>query len=95
MDPMSIVERGYDHGFVVDTLVTLARTPADVPLGQNEIEPTDPKLTHYVNDVIKPIVERFELGPVEVDELNNLVCRIGPGGSPSLLVMAYTTSQHA
>ncbi|MBI4278572.1 MAG: M20/M25/M40 family metallo-hydrolase [Armatimonadetes bacterium] len=94
-DPLAIAERRYDHGYVVDTLVTLARTPSDVPQGQNEIEPSDPKLTHYVRSVIRPMVERLELGPVEVDELNNLICRIGSGApSPSLLVMPYTTAQH-
>lgn len=94
-DPLPTVERRYDHEFVVEALVDLARAPADVPLGQNEMEPTDPKIAHYVRNVVKPIVERLDLGPVEVDELNNLICRVGSGEpSPSLLVMPYTTAQH-
>lgn len=93
--PPDLVDRHYDHAFVVETLVTLARTPADVPLGQNEIEPTDPKIAHYVQDVIRPMVERLQPTAVEADELNNLVCRFGSAApSPSLLVMAYTTAQH-
>jgi acetylornithine deacetylase/succinyl-diaminopimelate desuccinylase-like protein len=89
------VERRYDHAFAVETLLALARTPTDVPLGQNEIEPGDPKLTHYVHEVVRPVVERLGPTAVDADELNNLVCRFGSGAaSPSLLVMAYTTAQH-
>lgn len=32
-DPAAIVERCYDHAFVVDALLRLAGTPTDVPLG--------------------------------------------------------------
>ena len=89
------IERRYDERYVLDTLVELARTPADVPLGLNEIEPTDPRIAHYVRDVVRPMVERLGVGSVEVDELNNLICRAGSGRpSPSLLVMTYTTAQH-
>jgi hypothetical protein len=51
-----------------------------VPLGLNEIEPTDPRLAHYVRDVVRPMVERLGVGSVEVDELNNLICRAGRVG---------------
>ena len=36
------VDRWYDEQFVVETLQALAGTPADVPLGQNEIETKRP-----------------------------------------------------
>jgi hypothetical protein len=36
--------RGFDPDYITNTLITLAQTPTDVPLGQNEIEPTDPKV---------------------------------------------------
>jgi acetylornithine deacetylase/succinyl-diaminopimelate desuccinylase-like protein len=90
---LTSVDRWYDEQFVVETL--LARAPADVPLGQNEIDPTDPRLRHYVRDVVHPIVERLRPSSVEVDELNNLIARFGADvSSPSVLVMAYTTAQH-
>jgi len=88
------IDRYLDPDFVVDSLVTLARTPTDVPLGQNEIEPTDPKLKHYVHGVVAPRITELGLGPVQVDELNNLTCPIGSGSSPSLLIMGYMSAQH-
>ncbi len=94
-DPLRVVERRYDHAYVVETLLTLAGTPVDVPLGRHEIEPTDPRVSHYVHDVVRPLVERLGLGPVAIDDLNNLTCTIGAAvSSPSLLVMAYVTAQH-
>jgi len=89
-----VVHDRYNDAYVRETLVTLAQAPTDVPLGQNEIEPTDPKITRYVHDVVRPMFDRLDVGAVEIDELNNLICRIGTGSSPSLLVMAYTTAQH-
>ena len=94
-DWAAVIEKRYDHPYVVETLLALARTPTDVPLGHNEIEPTDAKITRYVRDVVRPIVAELGGGPIKVDELNNLVCRFGSGRpSPSLLIMTYTTAQH-
>lgn len=86
--------RGFDPDYITNTLITLAQTPTDVPLGQNEIEPTDPKIGHYIRDIVRPMIEGLGVGPVHIDALNNLTCRIGGGASPRLLVMAYATSQH-
>lgn len=88
------VHARYDDTYVTSSLVAFAQAPTDVPLGQNEIEPTDPKITHYVHKIVRPMFERLGLGPIEIDDLNNLICRIGKDTSPSLLIMAYTTSQH-
>jgi acetylornithine deacetylase/succinyl-diaminopimelate desuccinylase-like protein len=88
------IDRYLDPDYVIENLVMLARTPTDVPLGQNEIEPTDPKLTHYVRNVVAPKITALGFGPIHIDELNNLTCRIGSGSSPSLLIMAYMSAQH-
>lgn len=93
-DVAGVVNEHYDHAFVLDTLLRLARAPTDVPLGQNEIDPTDPKIGRYVRDVVRPIIESLDLGPAEVDDWNNLVVRFGQAPVPSLLVMTYTTAQH-
>jgi acetylornithine deacetylase/succinyl-diaminopimelate desuccinylase-like protein len=89
------IDRYLDRDYVIQNLVTLARTPTDVPLGENEIEPTDPKLRHYVHGVVAPKITELGFGPVHIDELNNLTCRIGSGvSSPSLLIMGYMSAQH-
>ncbi len=94
-DLWSLVERLHDREYAANTLVTLARTPTDVPLGENEIEPTDPKITHYVHRIVRPLLDRLGVDGLVIDELNNLVCRVGRGASSrSLLLMAYTTAQH-
>lgn len=90
----TIIDRRYDDRYVRDVLVRLASAPTDVPLGQFEIDPTDPKIHHFVHDIVKPELERLGVGRIEADELNNLVCRIGTGGPPTLLLMTYTTAQH-
>jgi succinyl-diaminopimelate desuccinylase len=95
IDPMALIERHYDDGYVRNLLVRLAGAPTDVPLGEFEIEPTDPKIRHFVHDVVRPEIERLGLGPVKIDELNNLVFEFGgQATSPALLFMSYTVAQH-
>ncbi|HEV2281463.1 MAG TPA: peptidase dimerization domain-containing protein [bacterium] len=85
-----------DERYLVDTLSRLARVPTDVPLGFNTLmEPDDPKLVHYVQDVVRP-----ELAAIGVYDLldvprNNLVARLGAGRSGrALLIQNYTPAQH-
>lgn len=94
-DAMAVIEQHYDESYVQRLLVKLASAPTDVPLGQYEIEPTDPKIEHFVHRVVKPEIEELGLGPIASDELNNLVFRVGLGApAPALLFMAYTVAQH-
>ena len=85
-----------DERYLVDTLSRLARVPTDVPLGFNTLmEPDDPKLVHYVQDVMRP-----ELAAIGVYDLldvprNNLVARVGAGRTGrALLIQNYTPAQH-
>ena len=95
-EPMAVIDEHYDESYVRDLLLRLARVPTDVPLGAFEIDPTDPKIQHFVHDVVRPEIERLGFGPVMIDELNNLVIRVGSGvAAPTLLFMAYTVAQHA
>ena len=94
-DPRAVIERHYDEPYVRDLLVRFAGAPTDVPLGQFEIDPTDPKIRHFAHGIVKPEIERLGLGPVASDELNNLVFRFGSGAAtPALLLMGYTVAQH-
>ena len=49
-----------DTRYLVNTLVELARIPTQVPLGPEVfMEPDDPKLVHYVQDVLRPKLYDF------------------------------------
>jgi acetylornithine deacetylase/succinyl-diaminopimelate desuccinylase-like protein len=85
-----------DRDFILDSLVRLLRVPTHVPLGETLIEPDDPKLVHYVQKVIQPLLEQLTYQNLTVDELNNLIMRYGNHESKrGLLMMAYTPTQHA
>jgi acetylornithine deacetylase/succinyl-diaminopimelate desuccinylase-like protein len=95
-DTGALVERYLDRAYLVDTLSLLARVPTDVPLGfQTLMEPDDPKLVHYVQDVVRP--ELVKLGVYDLLDVprNNLVARLGPADSGrALLIQNYTPAQH-
>ncbi|HLY23546.1 MAG TPA: M20/M25/M40 family metallo-hydrolase [bacterium] len=85
-----------DERYLVDTLSRLARVPTDVLLGFNTLmEPDDPKLVHYVQDVVRP--ELVAIGVYDLLDVprNNLVARLGAGRSGrALLIQNYTPAQH-
>ena len=85
-----------DTRYLVNTLVELARIPTQVPLGPEVfMEPDDPKLVHYVQDVLRP--KLYDFGAYNVLDVprNQLVVRYGAGTSQtSLLLMVYTPTQH-
>lgn len=91
-----LVERYLDRGYLVDCLCRLARVPTDVPLGyETLIEPDDPKLVHYVQDVVRPELVRLGIYDLLDVPRNNLVACYGSGESgASLLIQNYTPSQH-
>ncbi len=95
-EPSRIVERSLDTAYLVDVACRLARVPTDVPLGHETfIEPDDPKLVLYVQEVVRP--ELVALGPLDLIDAprNNLVVQLGRGSSGrSLLIQNYTPAQH-
>ena len=95
-EPRSSSTIGIDRAYLVETLSKLAKVPTDVPLGyETFMEPDDPKLVHYVQDVIRP--ELVQLGFYDLIEApaNNLVVRIGSSRpTRSLIIMNYTPAQH-
>jgi acetylornithine deacetylase/succinyl-diaminopimelate desuccinylase-like protein len=90
------LEERLDQEYLVDTLSRLMAVPTEVPLGTNTLmEPDDPKLVHYVQEVVRP--ELRHLGAYDLIDAgrNNLVARIGEGTSGrSLLLLTYTVTQH-
>ena len=95
MDIESLIGR-LDRRFLIDTAVELARVPADVPMGHEVfIEPDDPKLVHYVQNVLRPRLARA--GAYDLTDVpgNQIVARHGSGtGGRSLLIQVYTPVQH-
>lgn len=92
----AVLDAHLDPAYLVDRVSALARVPTDVPTGfETLMEPDDPKLVHYVQDVL-----RGELAGLGVWDLidapgNNLVARLGRGTSGrTLLLQSYTVAQH-
>lgn len=85
-----------DRQYLIETLSRLARVPTDVPLGYDTLmEPDDPKLVHYVQEVVRPELLRLGCDDLIDAPRNNLVARLGSGESGrSLLIQNYTPAQH-
>jgi acetylornithine deacetylase/succinyl-diaminopimelate desuccinylase-like protein len=84
-----------DRSYLVRTLSRLATVPTEVPLGyETFMEPDDPKLVHYVRQVMRPAL--VDIGAYDLIEAgNNLVVQLGTGESDrSLLIQNYTVAQH-
>ena len=89
-------EKHLDRRYLIDTLVELLKVDCSVPLGpQTLMEPTDPKLVHYVQNVIKQKLLRIGVYNIMDMPKNQITVRIGSGEKQmGLLIMAYTPVQH-
>lgn len=85
-----------DRAYLVETLSRLARVPTNVPLGwETFIEPDDPKLVHYVQEVVRPELVRIGIYDILDAGRNNIVACYGRGESgKALLIQNYTPAQH-
>ncbi|HWL65143.1 MAG TPA: hypothetical protein VNP73_04130, partial [Actinomycetota bacterium] len=62
-----------DEDYVVTTLSKLAKVPTVVPMGwETFMEPDDPKLVHYVQEVIRPELDRLAVRNILDVPRNNL-----------------------
>ena len=95
-DAQVIADAHLDRTYLVETLSRLAKVPTDVPLGHETfMEPDDPKLVHYVQDIVRPELVRIGMYDLLDVPRNNLVVRLGRGESGrSLLIQNYTPAQH-
>jgi acetylornithine deacetylase/succinyl-diaminopimelate desuccinylase-like protein len=91
----AFIEQRLDRAYLLDTLRRLARVPTDVPLGWDTLmEPDDPKLVRYVQEVLRPELDGLGMLVRDVPR-NNLVVELGSGTSgKSLLLQNYTPAQH-
>jgi acetylornithine deacetylase/succinyl-diaminopimelate desuccinylase-like protein len=86
-----------DRNYLLQHLQELARVPTDVPLGFDTLlEPDDPKLVHYVQEVMRPKLGDIGYADSIIDApRNNLIAVAGSGRSgKSLLIQNYTPAQH-
>lgn len=80
---------------LIDVLVRLCWIPSAVPLGEETlIAPDDPILVDYVQRGLRPELEAIP--GVDLVDLprNQIAVRAGNGNGPTLLLMAYTPTQH-
>jgi acetylornithine deacetylase/succinyl-diaminopimelate desuccinylase-like protein len=96
MNSSQIFQQHFDRSYLTERLCQLARVPTDVPLGFDTlIEPDDPKLVHYVQEVLRPELVRIGIDDLLDAPRNNLVVRRGSDQSGrALLIQNYTPSQH-
>lgn len=85
---------GIDVDRLIETLVSLVRTPSSVPPGATEVLPGDATIVEAVEGTWFPLVDA--LGPDEVRRhpAGDVVARFGPPGDDGLLIQTYVVSQH-
>ncbi len=94
-DAQALAER-IDERFLVDRLTELCKVPTDVPLGPDTfVLPDHPKFVHYVQDVLRPMIQATGAYNIIDTPKNNLVVQMGEGTSDAaLLLLVYVPTQH-
>jgi len=68
-----------DEGYLIDVLTELAKVPTEVPLGPDTfMGPDDPKLVHYVQNVLRPKLDDIGIQASDVPD-NQLLVKYGDG----------------
>ncbi len=90
------LDRHLNQDLLVELMQRFARVPTAVPPGHETLmAPDDPKLVHYVQQVVRPQLEACEGLALLDAPVNNLVAAMGSGDTAnSLLLMNYTPTQH-
>lgn len=84
-----------DVKWMEDVLVEVLSSDTQVPLGETEIGPGDPKIKQALQEVILPRVEELHPDEVRQHPMGDLAIRFGPPGEDGLLIQTYIVSQHA
>jgi acetylornithine deacetylase/succinyl-diaminopimelate desuccinylase-like protein len=85
-----------DTAYLVGMVSALARVPTHVDPGWDTlIEPDHPRLVHFVQEVVRPELQRLGCWDLIDVPRNNLVVVAGRGETGrGVLIQAYTPSQH-
>lgn len=84
-----------DQAWLERALAALLGTDTQVPLGETEIQPGDPRIVRAVNETVTPLVESLDCQEVRRHVQGDVAFRFGPDGDAGLLIQTYMVSQHA
>ncbi len=84
-----------DTTWLQEVLVELLRTPTQVPLGDTEIQPGDPRIVEAVDKVVLPRIEELSPSEIRRHPQGDVAARFGPPGDDGVLLQTYVVSQHA
>ena len=73
----------------------LLRTDTNVPAGQTEIAPGDPKIVEAVDRVVDPALISLRPDGLWRSDEGDLLARFGPPVKGGLLLQTYVVAQHA
>ena len=91
-----VLTSNMDKQYLIDVLSELISVPTEVPFGPETLmNPDDPKLVHYVQNVVRPMMQDAGIYNIYEAPLNQVYVRYGSGQKDeSLLIQAYTVTQH-
>jgi succinyl-diaminopimelate desuccinylase len=84
-----------DEGWLQDILVRLLRTSTQVPFGETEIAPGDPRIVAAIDEVVLPWIQELHPEDVRRHPQGDVAARFGPDADGGLLIQTYVVSQHA
>jgi acetylornithine deacetylase/succinyl-diaminopimelate desuccinylase-like protein len=84
-----------DRAWVEDALVDLLRVDTQVPLGETEVLPGDPKIVTAVDEIVMPYLEELQPEEIRRHDMGDVAVRFGPDRDDGLLIETYIVSQHA
>ena len=78
-----------------DLLRKLLTTDTQVPLGETEVQPGDPRIVAAVNEVVLPALEALSPDEIRRHPMGDVAVRFGPDSDDGFLIQTYIVSQHA
>ncbi len=90
-DALHILARSFDADRLLDHLTALARVPSP----QTALFESDPQVQAFIQDHVRPRVERLGFGQGRIDAMGNYLFRAGAGGSGGILFVGYAMTHPA
>ena len=86
---------GIDSQWLEDVLLGILSIDTQVPLGETEILPGDPRIVKAVEEFVLPRIEELRPAEVRMHPMKDIAARFGPSGDDGLLIQTYVVSQHS